>query len=208
MDRTRFISTCTQLLYAPSGPEAQQLATYIGWKMRGYAGGLVSGLLFILPGFVSIMVLSLLYGWSVTNDLRSHLSGPQGSSNRDRFSSGSSNRQTGPPPSFPGIIAALSFSFLLFLKLPFPWILLMAALAGWRFREFGQIGLALVHLRKSRQSPSIGGRCGWDPEEAHRASTACFGHHFDLHHTLVPTRCCLWPDFWLGLDLRSTGNLL
>jgi chromate transporter len=43
------------------GPEAQQLATYIGWLLHGVRGGLVAGLLFILPGFVAILVLSIVY---------------------------------------------------------------------------------------------------------------------------------------------------
>ena len=43
------------------GPEAQQLATYVGWKTHGVRGGLTAGGLFILPGFLSILILSLLY---------------------------------------------------------------------------------------------------------------------------------------------------
>lgn len=43
------------------GPEAQQLATYIGWLLNGVAGGLVAGLLFVLPGFLSILGLSIVY---------------------------------------------------------------------------------------------------------------------------------------------------
>lgn len=43
------------------GPEAQQLATYIGWLMHGPAGGLVAGGLFVLPGLVALMGLSWLY---------------------------------------------------------------------------------------------------------------------------------------------------
>ena len=41
------------------GPEAQQLATYIGWLMHRTRGGLIAGGLFILPGVVAIMALSL-----------------------------------------------------------------------------------------------------------------------------------------------------
>ena len=37
------------------GPEAQQLATYIGWLLHGTRGGLVAGQLFVLPGFVVIL---------------------------------------------------------------------------------------------------------------------------------------------------------
>ncbi|HRE19678.1 MAG TPA: chromate efflux transporter [Rhabdaerophilum sp.] len=43
------------------GPEAQQLATYIGWRLHGLRGGLVAGILFVLPGFCVILGLSVLY---------------------------------------------------------------------------------------------------------------------------------------------------
>ncbi|MDZ7895063.1 MAG: chromate efflux transporter [Sphingobium sp.] len=44
------------------GPEAQQLATYIGWKLHGLRGGLAAGLLFVAPGAAVILLLSMLYG--------------------------------------------------------------------------------------------------------------------------------------------------
>jgi chromate transporter len=43
------------------GPEAQQLATWIGWRLHGTLGGLISGLLFVLPGVAVMLGLSLLY---------------------------------------------------------------------------------------------------------------------------------------------------
>src|SRR5262249_19265871 len=43
------------------GPEAQQLATYIGWLLHGVRGGLAAGLLFILPGALVMLGLSALY---------------------------------------------------------------------------------------------------------------------------------------------------
>ena len=43
------------------GPEAQQLAIYIGWLLHRTRGGLVAGTLFVLPGFLAIMALSLIY---------------------------------------------------------------------------------------------------------------------------------------------------
>jgi chromate transporter len=43
------------------GPEAQQLAAWIGWRLHGVAGGLVAGLLFVLPGAVVMLGLSVLY---------------------------------------------------------------------------------------------------------------------------------------------------
>lgn len=56
----RFLHALNYCMLLP-GPEAQQLAIYIGWLMHGVAGGLVAGLLFVLPGFIAIMGLSILY---------------------------------------------------------------------------------------------------------------------------------------------------
>jgi chromate transporter len=56
----RFLHAMSYCMLLP-GPEAQQLATYIGWLLHGWRGGLVAGLLFILPGFASIYALSILY---------------------------------------------------------------------------------------------------------------------------------------------------
>jgi chromate transporter len=56
----RFLHALNYCMLLP-GPEAQQLATYIGWLMHGTRGGLLAGLLFIAPGIVSIMALSWLY---------------------------------------------------------------------------------------------------------------------------------------------------
>ena len=44
------------------GPEAQQLATWIGWKLHGVKGGLAAGILFVFPGAAVMLVLSVLYG--------------------------------------------------------------------------------------------------------------------------------------------------
>src|SRR3990167_7580629 len=56
----RFLHALNYCMLLP-GPEAQQLATYIGWLMHRTAGGLVAGTLFVLPGFVTILGMSLLY---------------------------------------------------------------------------------------------------------------------------------------------------
>ena len=46
------------------GPEAQQLAIWIGWKLHGLKGGLAAGLLFVVPGALVILALSVLYGFA------------------------------------------------------------------------------------------------------------------------------------------------
>jgi chromate transporter len=57
---TRFLHALNYCMLLP-GPEAQQLAIYIGWLLHKTKGGLVAGTLFVLPGFVCIMVLSWIY---------------------------------------------------------------------------------------------------------------------------------------------------
>ncbi len=43
------------------GPEAMQLATYAGWRLHGFVGGLIAGLLFVLPGALVILLLASIY---------------------------------------------------------------------------------------------------------------------------------------------------
>jgi chromate transporter len=57
------LSYCTLL----PGPEAQQLAIYLGWLLNGTLGGLVAGTLFVLPGYLVLMALSAIYAkWGTT----------------------------------------------------------------------------------------------------------------------------------------------
>jgi chromate transporter len=56
----RFLHALNYCMLLP-GPEAQQLATYVGWLMHRTRGGIVAGGLFIIPGVISIMALSIMY---------------------------------------------------------------------------------------------------------------------------------------------------
>lgn len=60
ISESRFLHALNYCMLLP-GPEAQQLATYIGWLMHRTAGGIMAGGLFILPGIISIMALSYVY---------------------------------------------------------------------------------------------------------------------------------------------------
>ena len=60
LDETRFLHALNYCMLLP-GPEAMQLATYVGWLMHGVRGGIVAGLLFLLPGAALIVALSSLY---------------------------------------------------------------------------------------------------------------------------------------------------
>lgn len=58
--RGRFLHALNFCTLLP-GPEAQQLAVYIGWLLNGVRGGLIAGSLFVLPGAVAIFALSAVY---------------------------------------------------------------------------------------------------------------------------------------------------
>ncbi len=60
LSERRFLHALSYCMLLP-GPEAQQLATYVGWVLHGVRGGLIAGCLFIAPGFLSILALSVLY---------------------------------------------------------------------------------------------------------------------------------------------------
>ncbi|MCE9553589.1 MAG: chromate efflux transporter [Planctomycetes bacterium] len=64
----RFLHALNYCMLLP-GPEAQQLATYIGWLMHRTRGGLIAGILFVLPGFVAILGLSIVYACYQQTDI-------------------------------------------------------------------------------------------------------------------------------------------
>lgn len=60
LSESRFLNALSFCMLLP-GPEAMQLATYAGWRMHGTVGGLIAGLLFVLPGAFVMLALSALY---------------------------------------------------------------------------------------------------------------------------------------------------
>ena len=60
VSETRFLHALNYCMLLP-GPEAQQLATYLGWLLHGVRGGLFAGIAFVLPGFIAIALLSVAY---------------------------------------------------------------------------------------------------------------------------------------------------
>jgi len=60
ISENRFLHALNYCMLLP-GPEAQQLATYIGWLLHKTIGGLTAGILFVVPGIISILLLSVIY---------------------------------------------------------------------------------------------------------------------------------------------------
>src|SRR5882672_10957752 len=66
-----FLHALSHCMLLP-GPEAQQLAIYIGWKLHGKRGGIVAGTLFVLPSLFVLLALSVIY---VTIDVLGKIAG-------------------------------------------------------------------------------------------------------------------------------------
>ena len=113
------------------GPEAQQLATYIGWLKHGTKGGIVAGGLFILPGVVVIMALSIVYAiWGNAPAIEALFFGLKAAVLAIVLGAvvrlGSKALKT----STSRAIAAAGFTAIFFFAVPFPLIVLAAGILG------------------------------------------------------------------------------
>ncbi len=141
------------------GPEAQQLAAWIGWRLHGLKGGLIAGLLFVLPGALVMLGLSALYilawqiGWlaglflgikaavlAIVAQALLRIAGK--ALNTD----------------FKKILAILAFIGLFFLHLPFPLIIIGAAIIGGLLAHYAPATLAL-----KQQTASSAPKKSWLP---------------------------------------------
>ena len=109
----RFLHALNYCMLLP-GPEAQQLATYIGWLMHRTWGGIVAGTLFVLP---SLFILIKPAVAAIVLQAVQRI--------------GSKALKTPARAPVLWAIALLSFVAIAFLKIPFPWVVLGAALTGW-----------------------------------------------------------------------------
>jgi chromate transporter len=137
LDEPRFLHALNYCMLLP-GPEAMQLATYSGWLLHGIRGGLMAGLLFVLPGALVITALSAIY---LTVG---HVTLVQGllfglkaavlavvlealiKVSKRALKNGSMV-----------ILAIAAFVAIAFLKLPFPLIIAVAAMSGALMHLFG-----------------------------------------------------------------------
>lgn len=131
LSEQQFLNALSFCMLLP-GPEAMQLATYAGWRLHGTLGGLIAGLLFVLPGAAVMMLLATIYGIYGDVPLVEALFygikaavlvivveallrvAKKALSQRAHW-----------------LIAALAFVGIFFLSIPYPMIVLMAGLFGW-----------------------------------------------------------------------------
>lgn len=138
LSEQQFLNALSFCMLLP-GPEAMQLATYAGWRLHGTIGGLIAGLLFVLPGAAVIMILAAIYSIYGNVPLVEALFygikaavlvvvveallrvGKKALTQPNHW-----------------IIAGAAFIGIFFLSLPYPLIILMAGLIGW-FQRTAQV---------------------------------------------------------------------
>jgi chromate transporter len=135
VDEKRFLNALNFCMLLP-GPEAMQLVTYLGWMTHGVRGGITAGLLFILPGFLSILLLSFVYVWfGDVPAIEGLLFGLKAAVLAIVFVALDRLRRRVLQGRTQLAIAAASFVALFFLQLPFPLVILAAAVIGfWQAR--------------------------------------------------------------------------
>jgi chromate transporter len=127
----RFLHALNFCMLLP-GPEAQQLATYIGWLMHGVRGALVAGLLFILPGVVAIMAVSWVYAiWGDVGVISALFFGLKAAVLAIVLQAVVRVGTRALKNRAMQAIAAASFVAIFFFAVPFPVIVAVAALIGW-----------------------------------------------------------------------------
>ncbi len=125
------LSYCTLL----PGPEAQQLAIYIGWLMHRTRGGIVAGVLFVLPGAVSIMALSYVYaGWGRVGAVAALFFGLKSAVLAVVLQAVVRVGRRALISRPLRAIAAAAFVAIFVFAVPFPLIILAAGLIGWFWR--------------------------------------------------------------------------
>ena len=131
ISESRFLHALNYCMLLP-GPEAQQLATYLGWSMHGVRGGLVAGGLFVLPSLLILTGLSWAYlSFGQTATAAGILYGMKAAVVAIVMHAvWRVGKRTLRHPVLM-LIALFAFIALFFLHLPFPLIVAMAAILGW-----------------------------------------------------------------------------
>ena len=132
----RFLHALNFCMLLP-GPEAMQLATYVGWRLNGTLGGLVAGLLFVLPGAAVVLTLSIAYAWyGQAPVVEAAFLGIKAAVLVIVVDALLKVAKRALHGVHAWAIAALAFVAIFFLAVPFPIIVALAALAGYLLVRF------------------------------------------------------------------------
>ena len=130
LDEKQFLNALSFCMLLP-GPEAMQLATYAGWRLRGVQGGIQAGLLFVLPGALVVLLLAIVYvHLGDTPVLNAAFLGIKAAVLVIVLQALHRVAQRALKGAMHYVLAALAFVAIFFLQLPFPLIILLAAIVG------------------------------------------------------------------------------
>ncbi len=130
ISETRFLHALNYCMLLP-GPEAQQLAIYIGWLMHRTWGGIVAGVLFVLPGALIVLILSMLYARFQQLPMMTALFfGLKAAVLAIVFEAVRRVGRRALRTAFMAVIAAASFFAIFVFNVPFPLIILAAGVTG------------------------------------------------------------------------------
>ena len=127
----RFLHALNYCMLLP-GPEAQQLAVYIGWLLNGLRGGLAAGVLFVLPGMVALLALAAIYvAWGDATAVTAIFAGlaPAVLAVVAQAVLRVGGRALGHPALL--AVAVAAFIALALFAVPFPLVVAVAAAVGW-----------------------------------------------------------------------------
>lgn len=161
LDETRFLHALSFCMLLP-GPEAQQLATYVGWLLHRIRGGLIAGSLFILPGFAVILGLSFVYITAATVPLVQGLFvGLKAAVVVIVLQAVIRIGRRSLNSAVPATLAILAFLAMFVWRVPFPYVILFAAAAGALIARVSNNGNAAEHdtsedVVTGDDSPAVG----------------------------------------------------
>jgi chromate transporter len=131
ISESRFLHALNYCMLLP-GPEAQQLATYIGWLLHRTWGGVIAGGLFVLPGILVMLVLSWLYvRYSTVGPIAALFFGLKAAVLAVVIEAVLRIGRRALRNRFMVALAAAAFVAIYFFRAPFPWIVAGAALIGF-----------------------------------------------------------------------------
>ena len=131
ISESRFLHALNFVMLLP-GPEAQQLATYLGWVMHGVRGGVIAGALFIVPGVIVMLGLSIAYViWGQVAWVSGLLTGLQAAVIALVVTALVRLSRRSLTTGFLRLVAIGAFLGIAVLLVPFPVIILAAGVVGW-----------------------------------------------------------------------------
>lgn len=163
LGEARFLHALNFCMLLP-GPEAQQLATYIGWLMHGVRGALIAGGLFILPGLLAIMGLSWIYAiWGQVGFVAAMFFGLKAAVLAIVLQAVVRVGKRALRTNLMRAIAVASFVAIFAFGAPFPLIVALAAVTGWVGERLGVPGLSGGGAPHRAEAEDAGTLLGADP---------------------------------------------